>query len=211
MCVQQHGGLPAEYQEVEYIESTGTQYIDTMVNVTNTLSFECRWLATSNGIYGLNGAYYWTSQYGQKAYCFGRNTKDKIYMGIGTTSYTSRQSEKDVIYTTKGDMNHMETKSNTDIYQMTGEFREPSLNFYIFATDKYTGEADVPFYFAKERIYSFNLYENNIIKRYFIPCKTTKSVIDVSGKQCPIGTKGLYDKVEGKFYTNQGTGEFLYG
>lgn len=29
MGVQQHGGLPAGYQEVEYIESTGTQYIDT--------------------------------------------------------------------------------------------------------------------------------------------------------------------------------------
>lgn len=34
--------LPSEYQQVEYIESTGTQYIDTGVNGGNTMAFNIK-------------------------------------------------------------------------------------------------------------------------------------------------------------------------
>ena len=44
-----------------------------------------------------------------------------------------------------------------------------------------------------------------------IPCYSTTTVTDVNGNQCSSGTKGMYDLVEGKFYTNQGTGEFIAG
>lgn len=44
-----------------------------------------------------------------------------------------------------------------------------------------------------------------------IPCYCTSTVTDVTGKSCPAGTIGLYDLVEGEFYTNQGTGTFLMG
>ena len=40
MGVQQHGGLPAGYQEVEYIESTGTQWIDLNLYATDVGSWE---------------------------------------------------------------------------------------------------------------------------------------------------------------------------
>ena len=40
MGVQQHGGLPAGYQEVEYIESTGTQWIDLNLYATDVDSWE---------------------------------------------------------------------------------------------------------------------------------------------------------------------------
>ena len=56
-----------------------------------------------------------------------------------------------------------------------------------------------------------NLYEDDIMKRSFIPCYSITTVTDVNGKQCQKDTIGLYDMVEGKFYTNQGTGEFLKG
>ena len=45
----------------------------------------------------------------------------------------------------------------------------------------------------------------------FIPCKTNKQVTDVEGNLCEIGTIGMYDKVEGKFYTNKGEGTFVEG
>lgn len=62
----------------------------------------------------------------------------------------------------------------------------------------------------------FNVYELVCVKdgikvRNFIPCYSSIAVTDVNGKHCPSGTIGLYDTVEGKFYTNQGEGEFIAG
>ena len=63
----------------------------------------------------------------------------------------------------------------------------------------------------------FNVYElmcwkNNELVRNFIPCYSTTSVINVDGNSVPTNTKGLYDLVEGKFYTNQGSGDdFIAG
>jgi len=56
--------------------------------------------------------------------------------------------------------------------------------------------------------------ENNKFIRIYIPCYSTTTVTDVNGKNCPSGTKGMYDTVEGKFYTNQGDptkGDFIAG
>ena len=51
----------------------------------------------------------------------------------------------------------------------------------------------------KGRIYKFILYDKETEICNLVPCiKKTSNKI------------GMYDLVEGKFYTNQGTGEFLY-
>ena len=44
-----------------------------------------------------------------------------------------------------------------------------------------------------------------------IPCYCTTTVTNVDGESCPKDTIGLYDTVEGKFYTNKGTGTFVKG
>lgn len=53
--------------------------------------------------------------------------------------------------------------------------------------------------FSKVRIYYLKLYDEGELARDFIP------ILDGDNKPC------LYDKVEKKYYYNQGTGEFLYG
>lgn len=60
----------------------------------------------------------------------------------------------------------------------------------------------------KVRIYDMKIYKYSTqeLIRDYIPCKIITSVTDASGKQCPAGTKGFYDKVENKFYSNQGSG-----
>ena len=58
------------------------------------------------------------------------------------------------------------------------------------------------------RVYQMKIYNNTTLVRYFVPCYSNIVVTDVNGKQCPKGTAGLYDLVEGKFYSNQGTGTF---
>ena len=65
--------------------------------------------------------------------------------------------------------------------------------------------------FCKEKLYNCQIYDGETLVRNFIPCYCTETVINVEKKQCQAGTVGLYDTVEGKFYTNQGTGEFIKG
>ena len=46
----------------------------------------------------------------------------------------------------------------------------------------------------------------------FIPCYSTTIVTNADGVQVPANTKGLYDTIEGKFYTNQGSADdFIAG
>ena len=49
------------------------------------------------------------------------------------------------------------------------------------------------------RVYKFKLTDNDVLVRDMIP------VLDMDGTPC------MYDKVEGKFYYNQGTGQFIAG
>ena len=50
------------------------------------------------------------------------------------------------------------------------------------------------------KLYYFEMYDNDILIRHYIPCYRKSD-----------GKIGLYDIVEGKFYTNEGEGEFLKG
>lgn len=200
--------LPQEFKQLEYIESTGTQYIDSKVPITSALSFECKWLITDNSVYGLNGAYYYTYAYDQKAYCFGCNPYGQIYMGIGTTTNTNYYSNSNVVYTTKGNNSSMETITNTNSnsYTMTGNFRDVDLNFYLFAAHTEQDKRGAN-YLSKERIYYCKLYNDTTLIRNFVPCKSTTSVTNSDGTSVPANTAGLYDLVEGKFYSNKSTNE----
>lgn len=52
---------------------------------------------------------------------------------------------------------------------------------------------------AKYKVYSCKIWDNDIIQRNLIPAKNTS------------GTLGLYDAVNNMFYTNAGTGTFTAG
>ena len=43
------GNLPSAYQQVEYLESTGTQYIDTGVTPSDLIGFDINYLMTVGG------------------------------------------------------------------------------------------------------------------------------------------------------------------
>lgn len=51
------------------------------------------------------------------------------------------------------------------------------------------------------------IMRNDILLRNFIPCKSTTTVTNVDGDTVPADTKGLYDLVEGEFYTNKSGGK----
>ena len=49
------------------------------------------------------------------------------------------------------------------------------------------------------------IIKDGVLIRNLIPCKSTTTVANAYGIDVPANTKGLYDLVGGKFYTNQNT------
>ena len=190
--------LPNEYQEVEYLESTGLQYIDTGVGITTALSFECEWAKTMTGA-GLNGSYYFVSST-TKAFCFGLYADNKLYVGVGSTTNTATAGSLNTKYKTVGNSTSMTTYENdVSKVSITGTLAANNLNFYLFAAHRNQGTVETGYY-GQYKIYTCKLYENNILVRNFVPCYRK---ID--------NVPGLYDIINNTFYENQGTGTFLIG
>ena len=201
-----------DFQELEYIESTGTQYIDTGILAKKNIQIETEIEVTTKqqdipvfGYYkdytsfNSNGNYYHLTPYRNKWY-FGKNGIEgsaNIYKGDIGMKYN-------IIF---NDINGA-IIINNEILCTNEIFEAPDANIAISKRGSKAKNIN-----GKFKYFYFNVFdkdENKVI-REFLPCYATTTVTDVDGEQCLAGTVGLYDTVNGQFYTNQGTGTFLYG
>lgn len=99
-------------------------------------------------------------------------------------------------------------KLDSTTIDLDGNIINFNYNYYLFS--EYTNGAACNK--AKFRM-SYCKIKNvkNQFIRYYIPCYSKTKIIDVNEREQPKGTIGIYDLVEGKFYTNQGTGDFEKG
>ena len=186
--------LPDEYQEVEYIESTWTQYIDTGVQA-NTITqlngkFKLVEISEVQGIFGGG----WTSN---ESTFQGINYAGKInFKWKSVTSSIDHDLEVHVFeLSSKRCIIDNKVINEYDL----GNIEEDKRNIRLFCRNSDNLGSGIQQY-SKIRIYYMKLYENEKLVRNFIPCyNKSDNVI------------GMYDTVEGKFYENQGTGEFLKG
>lgn len=183
-------GLPDNVEQLEYIESTGTQYIDTGVFPSNNLKINIKACYTnSNSSYMLGS---------DNAYNAGIHIRlDSKYIGIfgGSIMNTGVVSQVNVPVTI--------TLQNNKIYvdgQLKGSGTTQDVSkyskssIYVFCTHR-GGEAK---YNASMRLYELQMYDGDTLIRDFIPILDQNNVAY------------LYDKVEKKFYYNSGTGTFNY-
>ena len=183
-------GLPDNVEQLEYIESTGTQYIDTGVFPSNNLKINIKACYTnSNSSYMLGS---------DNAYNAGIHIRlDSKYIGIfgGSIMNTGVVSQVNVPVTI--------TLQNNKIYvdgQLKGSGTTQDVSkyskssIYVFCTH-IGGEAK---YNASMRLYELQMYDGDTLIRDFIPILDENDVAY------------LYDKVEKKFYYNSGTGTFNY-
>ena len=184
-------GLPDNVEQLEYIESTGTQYIDTGVFPSNNLKINIKACYTnSNSSYMLGS---------DNAYNAGIHIRlDSKYIGIFGDSImnTGVVSQVNVPVTI--------TLQNNKIYvdgQLKGSGTTQDVSkyskssIYVFCTHR-GGKAQ---YNTSMRLYELQMYDGDTLVRDFVP------VIDGSNIAC------LYDRVEKKCYYNAGTGTFSYG
>lgn len=186
--------LPAEYQEVEYIESTGTQYIDTGIsgntNIGVLLSVSLSNVVSDKVLFGSR------NDSGDTRFTIG-NLNSYFYFGFNRT-YSNQQNT--ISANTKYDikMNYFVSgvgEYNNISVNLTTTVDTQTYNCLLFGHNR-IGVIT----YASYKLYKCEITNGSTIVRNFVPCyRKSDSVI------------GLYDTVNKVFYTNQGTGTFLKG
>lgn len=190
--------LPREYQQVEYIESTGTQYIDAGFKANQNTGFDITFLTKSklNNITGEFGSIMGareSSTVNEYQLSTFTNSTDKGLLRFESATRDADISENKKIRATL--LNKVYTSPNGVQYILNLTFSTP-VNLTIFALNN--NESIVQH--GKTQLYSLKLYDGDKLIRDYIPCyRISDNAI------------GLYDLVESKFYTNSGTGVFLKG
>lgn len=187
--------VPQKFKRLEYIESTGTQYIDTGVFPNNNLKITSKVCYTNR-----KGAYILGSDknyYTGVNICWDSNSSQG-YRGIFGSPIMSTGIEPQI------NVPVTITLQNNKIYvdgqlkgsgstQDVSEYSNSSI--YVFCTHR-EGKAQ---HNASIRLYGLQIYDGNTLVRDFIPA------LDGNGVAC------LYDQVENKYYYNAGTETFSYG
>ena len=198
--------LPSEYQEVEYIESTGTQYINTnYVHKSNTkISLDCNVKDDApNAFSALFGAR--KRNYSSNAMSFFirfHNIYQPAYCrsGAETAGYNMIYNA-DINIVAEGQTITWTYLQDTFSITTTGTADDGYNPMFLFNinTDISAG-ATVDTSWSKMKLYSCVISENGTEMRNFIPCYRKSD-----------GVIGLYDIIGETFYTNAGTGVFLKG
>lgn len=185
--------LPSGYQEVEYLESTGTQYIDTNVVINSNSKMVCENQFTDTSAQ-LNGVY--TSS--AMRFQFGI-LSDKFYIGLGSKSQYFNLPADTSKHIWVNDLLNKTCSIDTETYSDSSITSTSNILKFLLFVRTNSSETNRDYY-CKERIYSCQIYDNNVIIRNFIPCYRKSD-----------NKPGLYDSVNKVFYTNQGSDEFILG
>ena len=192
--------LPDGYTQVDYIESSGTQYIDTGVNADYKLSLLCELAMVSAG--GAIGA-------------IGSNTELRHHFNYAINQgiryyYKSISTINQVQLFPLGQEDTNKHKYFIDIYNSKVQIDDETVkdlterDEYDIQTNYWICKRNSPNSALQNsmsiKVYTFKMYKENILVRDFIPCYRNSD-----------NEVGLYDLVNDVFYTNQGTGAFTYG
>lgn len=195
------GKLPDTYQQVEYIESTGTQYIDTgyIPDNINGYKIECEVCPTelSNRYCILSGynatnsiSLEITQQNTARAYFYyeSASSLNKIFGTI-----TSNKNTLIIEYLNGRFTRTVNGETSSETINLLGTANE-SMYMFVDRQLRYST------FYKPLKMYKCKLYNNNYLIRDFVPCYR-KSDNEV----------GLYDLVSNTFFTNSGTGTFNKG
>ena len=197
--------LPDTYTQLEYIESTGTQYIDTGVNADNKLKLDMDMEFTSKGISTYKNPFGAIYNTGALRLHINPNNASSVNIQTGPNNsnvpvfngypYTTRfQSIIDILNKTITTRIDDTTQESTLTY--TNSFNL-NMNFWLFRRNANSEDLK---YYSYNKLYYFRMYQNGTLVRDFIPCYRNSD-----------NEAGLYDLINNIFYTNQGTGKFIKG
>ena len=188
--------LPNEYQEVEYIESDGAQYIDTGIlpSSTDVYSFKGEFPSKNNSVlFGCRSSGTYLS--GNQLY-LNRNldrTFKIVMLVVNTANNRDAEYTKNVFFYSGDDLPLEIDEENISINGRTSESFNPTQPIYLFGfnvlgtNNKTVGGGKLVYFKIDGRC-------------NFIPCYRKSD-----------GEIGMYDLVGEQFYVNSGTGVFSKG
>ena len=192
--------LPSEYQKVKYLESTGTQYIDTGVvpDINTQVDYKIRFSQYSSPSSPLIGARVgdtYSNRFFPIAYA-SYNTEFRTAFGIKELIISNIDFNIDYEGSFQP-QNEVSIINGTSYSLANNDFvKKDENNLYLFATSGYGSDLHL----ANGKIYYCKIYQNNILVRILVPCYRKSDNV-----------AGLYDTVNNVFYTNEGTGKFTVG
>lgn len=195
------GRLPTGYIEIEYIESTGTQCIDTEALLTQKTKLTMD-VHPSNAGGSLFGSVYTISSSSYSRFNIYIEGDLKVRALYGTDGSQDASFSTSVLgrYDVSLDGNgYIATygygKASGTITSKTSSSIGLNPSIYLLASHISTGASS----FLRAKLYSCQIYNSGVIVRDFIPCITTN------------GEAGLFDLISKKFFGNVGIGNFIAG
>ena len=185
--------LPSGYRKLEYIQSSGTQYIDTGLKPKHNtrVVMDLQLLSTAGIPYvfgtwagGMNNCfsvYWWTDVHNSWGVDYGTQRS-----AIAQTNWSKRLTV---------DLNQNVVTVDGVSYTLTTTTFTATNNLFLLALNNGNSALD----YTVGKVYGCKIYDNGRLVRDFIPCKNASGVI------------GLWDDVNSVFYQNAGTGTFTAG
>lgn len=194
--------VPVEYTQLEYIESSGTQYINTDVSAPNGFKAILDWMFTdfsgdnNKTVLGSEDraspwACNWLQKRGESAYKWHLGA----YSEYLSSTAVSVNTQYDIDMSTIKGASYLKIDGDSIITDTNSNSRS-SNSIYIFATNK-AGTAGDP---SSARLYSCKIIKDDETVRNYITAKRNSD-----------GVVGLYDLISKTFFTNAGTGTFTAG
>ncbi len=186
--------IPAWYTELEYIESSGTQYIDTgfKPNQDTRVVLDAELTAVSASTHAAlfgarnsdTGQFWWYWRYNDSRFAFryGSGTTNGL---AGDTALTKHVFDV-----------------NKNVFSVSGESVTVASATFDCAYTAYllaANNAGAALYPCSCKLYSCQIYDNGTLVRDFVPVLNSN------------GEAGLFDRVGLKFYGNAGSGVFIAG
>jgi hypothetical protein len=185
-CGVRQARLPAEYQEVEWIESSWTQYINTWVKGSNTISTEL--VMRPNMSYTSEYAVFGDAWSASALFFMEYQWKYRLHNWGNYWDFANVTNEKTTITT-----NSSGITINGVSYTLTAGSSYSNKNVWLFGLWDGGNSSKR----GRFKVYSFQMSDNNVLIRDFVPCyRIADTVI------------WLYDIVNNVFYTNAGSGTF---
>lgn len=196
--------LPPQFQQIEYIEGTGTQYINTNTYITvNQIIVEAKIAFVSD--LTTTGDTYYMGMYNtdQRFNIVTKESTGYLQMGIGKGYWRdSVQPALNTIYTLKVDMKNLKLYLNGTEKAKSGgtlsRFTNTKMWIGLLGGSNSSGNAQTNKGHAK--LYNAKIWNGDDLIHNYYPCYRISN-----------GESGLYDIVTDNFLSNAGTGEFLYG
>ncbi len=194
--------LPSEYQEVQYIGTSGTQYIDTGYVLTSNnfrVELQVEFTGSNTATFASYVGFMKSSSSTAPRFGIHNYTAGKYMYGADATISTESTTTKDemlLIFNGTGSSQSLTANGVTSSSSSGCNMSSNTLSMYLGARNVAGAKNNA----ISAKFYRFRLIVNNVPVRDLIPCyRKSDNVI------------GMYDIVNNKFYTNAGTNSFTKG